>query len=393
MFQSKILRVCEGYLELLPTVDDRYKLVREVGVSRFGKVYLAVDLDRKMLVALKSLIHWQDHEAYLQMFLNEMTNLVKIRRANKGARVCNLLDFNFHGRYRSGKRIVYYVMEFKEMGDLFTLVNTFKHCLSTKLVGFFHQQICLALRDIHSAKVAHLDLKPENIVLDENLNVFLCDFGHSVDVSQQLLPFSKNKKAMSMPQIKKLASKTFVGSDQYCAPEIHELQNELDEPEPDSARVRHCLKSIDFFKCDVFGSGVVLFVQLHQTFPFNKAHWDDLYFDKMMHEPQTYWKSFQEIRKVNQDFRDYFYQACETLNSKRANVKEVLDHPWLMENRYCSAEEAREEMKAWIKFKQKSFLDELIGSFKDLGRFRKVEHSISIIANLLQFLLRLEDDR
>lgn len=388
MFQSKILRACEGYLEFLPTVDGRYKLVRDVGVSRFGKVYLAVDLDRKMLVAVKSLIHWQQHEAHLQMFLNEMSNLVKIRRAGQGARVCNLLDFNFHGRFRSGKRIVYYVMEFKEMGDLLTLVDTLEHSLSTKLVGFFHHQICLALRDIHRAKVVHLDLKPENIVLDENLNVFLCDFGHSLNVSEKLAPFSKNKKTMSQAQMGGLTSKTFVGSNEYCAPEVHELQTELDEPEPDAARIKQCLKSIDFFKCDAFGSGVVLFVQLHKTFPFGKAHVDDQYFEAMYQKPQLYWKSFQCIRKVDQDFRDYFYQACESLNSKRANIKELMDHPWLVENRHSSAEDAREEMKEWLLLKKKLFMDDLIDSFKDLGRFRKVVHFYLINWNLLHFLLK-----
>ena len=375
MFQSEILRVCETYLELLPTVDNRYKLVRDVGVSRFGKVYLAVDLDRRMLVALKSLIHWQNQDAHLQMFLNEMSNLIKIRTAGKGNRVCNLLDFNFHGRFSSGKPIVYYVMEFKEMGDLLTLVDTFEQGLSTKLVGFFHQQICLALRDIHAAKVAHLDLKPENIVLDENLNVFLCDFGHSWDVSENLFALVKNKKAKKihqLDQLDQLASRTFVGSDQYCAPEVHDFQTELDEPEPDLTRVRQSLKSIDFFKCDVFGSGVVLFVQLHKTFPFNKAQMEDMHFRIMIQKPQTYWKSFQCVRKVDQDFRDYFYQICETLNSKRANIEEVLSHSWLQEHNHWSMEDAREEMKIWLRKKKKTFLKELIESFEDLGRFRKV---------------------
>lgn len=372
MFQSEILRVCEPHLEWLPTVDGRYKLVRDVGVSRFGKVYLAVDLDCRKLVALKSLLHWQNRDAHLQMFLNEMANLVKIRRAGGGARVCNLLGFNFHGRYSSGKRLVYYVMEFKEMGDLLSLVDSLEQNLSARLVGFFHQQICLALRDIHRAQIAHLDLKPENIVVDEHLNLFLCDFGHSLDVSQKLLAVSKAKKALPASQLDRLASKSFVGSDQYCAPEVHEFQTELDEPEPDAARVRQCLKSIDFFKCDVFGAGVVLFVQLHKTFPFNKAQMEDLHFRTMVQKPQVYWKSFQSVRSLDHDFRDYFYQACETLNSKRASTAGLLEHPWLLENRHWSAEDAREEMKAWLWSKKEAFLQELIESFKDQTRFRKV---------------------
>lgn len=372
MFQSEILRICENYLDLLPTVDNRYKLVKDIGVSRFGKVYMAVDLQLRMLVALKSLIHWQDRESHLQMFLNEMTNLVKIRTAAKGDKVCNLLDFNFYGRYSTGKPIVYYVMEFKEMGDLLSLVDTFEHNLPTKLVGFFHYQICRALHEIHQANVVHLDLKPENIVLDEDLNIFLCDFGHSLDVSSKLTTLSKNTKSINPRRLEELASKTFVGSDQYCSPEVHEFQMELDEIEPEPDRIKQCLMNIDFFKCDVFGAGVVLFVQLHRTFPFGKAHVEDLHFRTMIQKPQIYWKSFECVRKVDQEFKDYFYLTCETLNSKRASLKEVYGHPWLMDNRYFSLEEAKEQMKEWLQKKKQIFLQDLIETFKDQRRIRKV---------------------
>ena len=372
MFQSEILRVCEAYLDLLPTVDNRYKLVRDIGVSRFGKVYMAVDMQKGKLVAIKSLIHWRQEESHLEMFLNEMLNLTKIQKVNKGSRVCNLLAFNFHGRYRSGKPIVYFVMEFKEMGDLLTLVETMDENLSIKLVGFFHYQICHAIRDIQGANIAHLDLKPENIVVDDQLNLFLCDFGHSLDISKRLVTQSKKQKGLSQYRMEKLASRSFVGSMQYCAPEVHEFQNEIDEAEPDLERVNQSLKSIDFFKCDVFGAGVVLFVQLHKTFPFNKAHEEDLHFHTMVQKPQIYWKSFQCIRIVDQNFRDFFYQACETRNSKRSPIKDILTHPWMQDNRFHSAEDAREEMKEWLRLKKQALIQDLLETFKDQRRIRKV---------------------
>lgn len=371
MFQSEILRVCEGYLDLLPTVDGRYKLVRDIGVSRFGKVYMAVDMQKGELVAIKTLINWRHEQTHLQMFLNEMLNLTKIQKSGKASRVCSLLAFNFHGRYRSGKPIVYFVMEFKEMGDLLSLVETLDENLSTKLVGFFHHQICLAIRDIQGADIAHLDLKPDNIVVDEQLNLFLCDFGHSLDVTQRFGIRSKGK-GVSPRKMQMLKSRSFVGSMQYCAPEVHELQNELDEAEPNPESLSQSIKRINFFKCDVFGAGVVMFVQLHKTFPFNKAHEQDLHFLTMVQKPQIYWKSIQCIRIMDQDFRDYFYQACETQNSKRASVKDFLMHPWLQDNRFHSAEEAREEMKDWIRSKKQAIIQDLLERFKDQRRVRKV---------------------
>lgn len=372
MFQSEILRVCEGYLDLLPTVDNRYKLVKDIGVSRFGKVYMAVDMQKGELVAIKSLIHWRQNLTHLQMFLNEMLNLTKIQKMGRASRVCSLLAFNFHGRYRNGKPIVYFVMEFKEMGDLLSLVDSMDQNLSTKLVGFFHHQICLAIRDIQGANIAHLDLKPDNIVIDDQLNLFLCDFGHSLDVSKPMLLRSKKQKKISTSQMEKLSSRSFVGSMQYCAPEVHEFQNELDETEPDPEIVSQSIKQINFFKCDVFGAGVVMFVQLHKTFPFNKAHNQDLHFLTMIQKPQIYWKSIQCIRIMDQDFRDYFYQTCETQNAKRASIKDVLAHHWIQDNRFHFAEEAREEMKEWIRSKKQAFIQDLLERFKDQRRDRKV---------------------
>ena len=83
-------------------------------------------------------------------------------------------------------------------------------------------------------KVAHLDMKLDNILIDENLNLKVCDFGFS-----------------TFKDIHKLNVK--VGSENYMAPEIQEG------------------KVFNGNEADIFSSGVVLFTIVHGIFPFEHA--------------------------------------------------------------------------------------------------------------------------
>jgi serine/threonine protein kinase len=91
-------------------------------------------------------------------------------------------------------------------------------------------QVTAAVQFLHSIGLAHRDIKPENILLDEDRNVKLCDFGWCVDVS----------KGERM---------TFCGTYEYMAPEI------VDEKYYD-------------YSIDVWSLGVLLYEMIHGFSPF-----------------------------------------------------------------------------------------------------------------------------
>ena len=94
------------------------------------------------------------------------------------------------------------------------------------------------MRFLHSAGVVHRDLKPENLLIDQNQNVRICDFGLAREIH-----------SMS----RKLRVTKGIGTPEFMAPEI------LDE---------HDTSAIDGFKTDVFAFGIVMWSLLFRTKPY-----------------------------------------------------------------------------------------------------------------------------
>ena len=73
---------------------------------------------------------------------------------------------------------IYMIMECAEGGELFDYIVK-KGRLSEKEGAYFFLQLLMGIEHLHSRKIAHRDLKPENLLLDENMNIKIVDFGLS----------------------------------------------------------------------------------------------------------------------------------------------------------------------------------------------------------------------
>jgi len=78
---------------------------------------------------------------------------------------------------------IYLVCELMET-DLNRVIRS-KQKLQTEHIQYFVYQVLRAFKFLHSANVIHRDLKPSNILLNENCDLKICDFGLSRSLSEQ----------------------------------------------------------------------------------------------------------------------------------------------------------------------------------------------------------------
>jgi len=78
---------------------------------------------------------------------------------------------------------IFLVFELCRNGELFDYLTNVV-TLSEKKTKYIMKQLLEALQHVHRMNIAHRDIKPENILLDDNLNVKLTDFGFAMALHQ-----------------------------------------------------------------------------------------------------------------------------------------------------------------------------------------------------------------
>ncbi|MEK6280203.1 MAG: serine/threonine-protein kinase [Acidobacteriota bacterium] len=146
---------------------ERYRIVGLLGKGGMGEVYRADDLKLSQPVALKFLPdHLLSDGAALARFHRE----VRIARQVSHQNVCRVYDIGeVDGRH-------FLSMEFIKGEELSSLLRRIGRLPSDK-ANEITRQLCAGLAAAHKRGVLHRDLKPANVMIDENGNVRLTDFG------------------------------------------------------------------------------------------------------------------------------------------------------------------------------------------------------------------------
>nr|DAD27392.1 TPA_asm: hypothetical protein HUJ06_028860 [Nelumbo nucifera] len=205
-------------------LHGKYDLGRLLGHGTFAKVYHAKNLQTGKSVAMKVV----GKEKVIKVGMTEQVKReISVMKIVKHPNIVELHEV------LASKSKIYFAMELVRGGELFCKVA--KGRLKEDVARAYFQQLISAVDFCHSRGVYHRDLKPENLLLDEEGNLKVTDFGLSA--------FTEHLKPDGLLH-------TTCGTPAYVAPEVIGK------------------KGYDGAKADLWSCGVILYVLLAGFLPF-----------------------------------------------------------------------------------------------------------------------------
>lgn len=279
---------------------DHFTLNKLISFTKYP-VYLAHDIDQNKPVALK-LFPIKSNSSI--NFLREIQILSALSHPNiiKLYETASQEPSTFSNK--EDDPFTFVALEYASYGDLFEIVSRAGH-LPENLARTLFSQLLDSVEYMHSKNVAHLDLKAENILLDENYCLKVTDFDLAQPIDDAFLE-GRGTPGSRAPEIKEGTSKNFAAA-------------------------------------DVYSMGIILFVMMSGISPYRevevesgeKTEFDPFY--KLMRQ----WNAkFWELHAKHQQDENYYSKDFISLvnamlaeNSKeRPKIDEIREHSWMKQD-------------------------------------------------------------
>ena len=319
-------------IKAIGTVQN-YLITSIIGGDHLYPVFIATSIDsvstsKNSLVVLKA-IPTSDTRA---SFENECS-VFRLKASHKNVIKCieilNNVRLDF-GEYK-GKEYHIFVLPYYSNGDLLDFLENAR--LDERTARYYFEQILDAVEYMQSQGLAHRDLKPENFLINEDFDIVLTDFGHTVRHSDTFGPKLFNgRDAITTPEL--------------CPPEFYSGKG---------------YKAIEM---DIFALGKLLFSLATGFSPFSSANGKDSKFSMIANGNWAkYWSLTMgflkqkrvKIEEFSPEFKDLVERLLHPNPKSRPSIEEIRESSWFANIKPRSRDEMQTMMiRSSYSFKNES---------------------------------------
>jgi len=258
-------------------IFNKYEMGKVLGQGNFAKVYHCKNLSANESVAIKVI---KKERLKKERLVKQIKREVSVMRLVRHPHIVELKEV------MATKGKIFLVVEYVKGGELFNKVAKGK--LNEDVARKYFQQLISAIDFCHSRGVTHRDLKPENLLLDENEDLKVSDFGLSA------LPEQRREDGMLL---------TPCGTPAYVAPEVLKK------------------KGYDGSKVDLWSCGVILYALLCGYLPF---------------QGENVMRIYRKTFRGEYEFPEWISPHAKLLISnllvpdpkKRYSIVDIMNDPW-----------------------------------------------------------------
>ena len=281
------------------TIDSKYIILDKKGSGLTANVFKVRDKENQTLYAAKVLKKPSNY------FAKEI-EVLKIIKPFNNPFIVNMVDSGEGLVIRKGhpeKKSQYLILEYASKGELFDYIYYPDSGLSERHCKVVFAKILKGIQACHNMGLCHRDLKMQNILVDENFNPKIIDFGFATNNDGHL--------------------EEYLGTENYAAPEIF-----LNQP-------------YDGFKADIFSLGVVLLNLTTCKIGFKNATKSDPYYIYIILKKYArYWNIVSgKIKGLSQELKNLYLKMVAYNPEERPTIQQILDDDWMKEIREMNNEQ------------------------------------------------------
>ena len=297
----------EGYC-----VSEYFELSDYISSGSTGEVYLGKFKKTEKYAALKFLIQKKDNKKRENKNVEDQ-NHTEILIHNK-LKHRNIPDIYGYYQIEGGTCIA---MEFCKYDLRNFKKQLLKRSFSETLLCFISFQILDAILNLQKNKIIHLDIKPQNILVDEYLNVKLCDFSISLN-------YSSEEKYINLER---------TGTPYFMSPEtLGEETIETDEAS----------------KIDIYSFGVLIYLLAYCDYPYEIVKVNDKDYSQILKNIKEKELIFPKNPNHSEMFQNFLRKCLEKDIKKRYNIYNAMRDPWIKAHEYILNE--KEKLNNGCKF-------------------------------------------